>query len=218
VPDPADGRDGQEITRRRFVLRGTALGATIVWGPVDAVAGGPSPLETLRRLRVAVQESELVGPRLRQRLLTLVRRARQAVALEHDANVRLYLDQLSEELWGHLGGSPAKRREIRDWIATTKQLRRRFPDPAPLRGETGPTGAQGATGTAGHTGDTGGAGATGSSGPTGATGNTGTAGPTGATGGTGPIGPTGSTGPGGPTGSTGPVGPTGPTGPQGPPG
>ena len=89
---------------------------------------------------------------------------------------------------------------------------------APVRGDTGLTGATGATGPTGDTGLTGATGPTGDTGLTGATGPTGDTGLTGATGATGPTGDTGLTGATGATGATGPTGDTGLTGATGPTG
>src|SRR5690349_3143507 len=163
------GRDGP-LTRRRFVARGTALGATILWGPVEsAFAQRKSSLQLLRELGDAVRNSVLIGNRLRSQLLVLIRQSRQAVALEHGNTARLFLDELEEELWGHRGGSPEKRRQIQRWLDTTRTVRRRFPDPGALKGDTGPTGATGTKGDQGVTGPTGASGQTGATGPTGNT-------------------------------------------------
>lgn len=213
MTNPSHGRAGEDLTRRRLVLRGTALGATILWGPVDAVvAQTKGPAQLLLELEESVRTSPLIGWKLRLRLLDLIEHARQGVAVAHLHTTRSYLDQLVEVLWGHRAGSAEKRRQITQWLEATKRIRRWFPNRSPLQGEPGPTGGagpQGETGATGATGPGGSTGGAGGAGPTGATGPAGQAGQPGSSGGSG--------GPGaaGPTGGSGPAGPTGPTGPAG---
>jgi hypothetical protein len=209
--EPADGSpaggDDASLTRRHFVRTGVVAGATVLWAPSSALAGGATAQEQLNALRRSVLKSDTA---VKQWVLTRIARTSEALKLGHNDAAKSLLRSIVSYLQGATGQRGLTKPQASSWIRRIRRIQKAIP-PGTHPGEPGATGATG-SGATGPTGATG----SGPTGPTGATGS-GSTGATGPVGSTGPAGP-GSTGPTGPAGSTGATGPGGFTGPIGPTG